>query len=95
MKVFVCYTIRDGTIDYKYLKEFENILKRYFENVFIDMLHNDSKNPQQRIIEELKSSDVVFLLKTKKVFTSKWVLFEIKLANEFNIPIVKVKPQII
>lgn len=78
-KIFVSYTTRDGFITRAYLLNLEEKLRKNFD-VFIDMIHNDSKNPQRRIISELASSDVVMLLKTCDSYKSPWVVFELNLA---------------
>lgn len=88
MKVFISYTVRDGNINEEVLKKIESIFKSKYE-VFIDLLHNDSevKDKQERVIRELISSDVLFLIKTKSVMKSEWVKKEIEIAEKNNIAI--------
>jgi TIR domain. len=85
-KVFISYTVRDNLVDEHFLNELNELLNKSFY-VFIDYLHNDSINKQDRIEKEITSSDILFLIITKQIFYSEWVLQEIEIAKKMNIPI--------
>lgn len=85
-KAFISYTVRDGKYNLKSLKLIDRLLSPYFIT-FIDLLHNSSKKPQQRIIDELVKSNVVIVLFSEKTFSSPWVLFELSLAILLKKPI--------
>mgnify|MGYP001158709790 CR=1 FL=1 len=53
------------------------------------MIHNDSLDKQNRVINELNSSDYVFLIRTEQIDSSEWVDKEISLARKINIPILE------
>lgn len=85
-KIFVSYTVRDGKIGIGFLK------KLFLEIcdiccAYVDLLHNNSFNKQERVIRELLSSDFVFLIKTEQILNSNWVKTELLLACEFGIPV--------
>lgn len=90
-KVFVSYTVRDGFITRDYLLKLEKCMSNKF-NVYIDLLHNDSSNPQKRVIKELIKSDIFLLIYTKEVFNSPWVLLELNIAIYLKIPIITYNP---
>ncbi|OPC03169.1 hypothetical protein BAS10_17795 [Elizabethkingia meningoseptica] len=86
--IFVSYTTLDPEINENLLKDIEKILLEY-GNVFIDLLHNDSVEPQKRVIQELDKADILIVINTKSINDSKWVNFEIKKSNIKKIRIVK------
>lgn len=85
-KIFISYTVRDGKINKGFLSKLENKISP-ISNVYIDLIHNNSKDKQKRVMSELKSSDMIFLIKTEEINESKWVKKEILLANKEGIPI--------
>jgi hypothetical protein len=85
-KIFISYTVRDGKIDKAFLLDLEKAIVKTTP-VYIDMLHNDSLDKQNRVINELKKSDLLFLIKTDEINNSEWVKKEIHLAESLNIPI--------
>lgn len=85
-KIFVSYTIRDGKITKDFLMNLVNKTDST-TSVYIDLIHNDSKNKQERVIKELHESDLVLLIKTEGTYYSEWVNLELFYAKKFNIPI--------
>jgi hypothetical protein len=87
-KIFVSYTVRDGKIDFNFLsKSFDEICD--MSEPYIDLIHNDSINKQDRVIKELNNSDIIFLIRTDQINKSEWVDKEIALAKKQNIPIIE------
>tara|TARA_R110000782_G_scaffold96698_5_gene181284 strand:+ start:1499 stop:1879 length:381 start_codon:yes stop_codon:yes gene_type:complete len=91
-KIFVSYTVRDGSIGVVFLnKIFDEICG--ISEVYIDLIHNDSTNKQDRVIKELNNSDFIFLIRTEQIDNSEWVDKEISLAKKLNIPIIEFEYQ--
>ena len=90
VKIFVSYTTKDDQIDEGYLSEKELIIAKY-GHVYIDILHNDSADKQNRVIRELISSDVLLLVKTESIFKSQWVIWELEMAYKKEIPVLTVE----
>lgn len=86
MKIFVSYTTRDSVITIQNLQQLEVALSNIGQP-YIDLIHNDSKDKQKRVEQELAKSQVVLLLKTSSILLSPWVQREINLAQNFGIPI--------
>ena len=61
-------------------------LSPYYD-LFIDLIHNDSENKQDRVMLELKSSQYVIVIRTPLIEQSLWVKTEINEANKKNIPV--------
>lgn len=91
MKMFVSYTIRDGYITESLLKKIQELLSSFGET-YIDLLNNSYMKGQDKVINELHSSDLMILLNTYKAKESEWVKFEIEYANQNQIPIVELTP---
>lgn len=89
MKIFLSYTTRDSIITPEHLQEILPALS-YFGGVFIDALHNDSIDKQQRVKKELDAADLVILLKSQSILKSKWVTWEINRAAALGIPILPI-----
>lgn len=87
IKVFVSYTIRDGIVNKTILEKIYSEISKT-SNSFIDLLHNKSVDKQKRVLDELTQSNVILLIITESTYDSKWVLKEIDLAEELNIPII-------
>lgn len=89
MKYFVSYTSRDKEITSDVLNKYFHILKQYGE-VFIDILHNDSLNKQERVFNELDKCDVFILIESDNIYKSEWVLLEIEQASKLKKKIIKI-----
>ena len=89
MKIFVSYTTRDKDITSELLNTVFFKLRK-IGKVYIDLIHNDSINKQQRVLNELDTSDLVLLIKSDKNILSKWVRIETERANKKLIPIIKI-----
>lgn len=86
MKYFISYTTRDEEVT----KDLLEILSKKLctlGDIFIDLVDNNSKDKQQRVIFELDNSDVLILVESKSVYKSKWVIFELERAKTRQIPI--------
>ena len=89
-KIFISYTVRDGFINRTILTNLDRRLSKNYIP-FIDLLHNNSTNPQQKIYEELLDTDILLLLETPEVYNSPWVNLELLIAKSCNKHIVVVK----
>ena len=87
MRIFVSYTTRNNEVAESLLLALSNKLS-CFGNVFIDLLNNDSVDKQKRIVTELNICDLLVLIESASSNCSEWVRFELRTANELNIPIV-------
>lgn len=88
-KIFFSYTTRDGLINKEILEMFKNNLNNVgLFHTYIDLIDNDNiEYPQKRVLKELKSSTLFFLIKTPFIDKSPWVEKEIRWAKKNNIPI--------
>lgn len=87
MNIFVSYTTRNNEVTINSLINFSNKINS-FGKVFIDILDNDSEDKQGRIIEELKSTELLILIKSQSSLNSEWVKYELDTAHNLNIPVV-------
>jgi len=88
MNIFVSYTRRNNEVTINSLINFSNKINS-LGKIFIDLIDNNSDDKQNRIVEELKKAELLILIKSKSIFNSEWVKFEIESANEKNIPIIE------
>lgn len=88
MNIFVSYTTRNSEVTINSLIDFSNKL-RPFGKIFIDLIDNNSIDKQSRIIEELKTAELLILIKSQSSLDSKWVKFELEYAEKLIIPIVE------
>jgi len=86
MKVFLSYTIRDGSIDSQLLEQLEVQFRSKY-SVYIDLLHNKGINPQQEVLKQLGESDLVIQIVTPLISDSEWACLEKELAIKEGIPI--------
>lgn len=91
MKIFVSYTTRDDDIQNNYLLDKYSLLSKYGD-VYIDLLHNDSVEKQKRVFDELATSNLLVVIESESINDSKWVKREVKMAQEKQIPIIKLAP---
>lgn len=89
MKIFVSYTTRDNSISIKVLNKLNLLLSDYGQ-VYIDLIHNDSKDKQERVLMELDSCDLILLIETECTFKSDWVKLELKRAKELGKEVTKI-----
>lgn len=76
--------MRDNKIDIYSLKFIEGKLKGLDYYCYIDLLHNDSKNKQQRVFNELITSDYFMAITSDNYYLSPWTQKEIMLARKFK-----------
>lgn len=81
MRIFVSYTTRDNYLNKERLHEVCLLLNKYGK-VYIDLLHNNSKDRQRRVEDELRLSSIVIFLITPAVSKSFWFMKERKLASQ-------------
>lgn len=93
-KIFVSYTTMSQEISVESLTKIKKVLKAYGEP-YIELLDENSLKTQSSIIEKLSNSDLLLLLKTDYVYTSKWVQLELRYASNLNIPIVEIEPDLL
>ncbi|MCD0457173.1 toll/interleukin-1 receptor domain-containing protein [Chryseobacterium sp. LC2016-27] len=89
MKYFVSYTSRDKEITSAFLNNYFHILRKDGD-VFIDIIHNDSLNKQERVFNELDMCDIFILIESENVYKSEWVLLEIERASKLKKKIIKI-----
>lgn len=89
MNVFISYTLRDGLITRAILKRINDKLCGKC-NLFIDLLHNKSANPQAEIFLKVASSNVVMQINTPAIRESEWVTLERDCAKSKGIPVYEV-----
>lgn len=83
MRVFVCYTTRDGLFDEIKLRSTLRTLPAACRP-FADLLHNDSLNIQKRIVSEIAKCDLFLGLRSPAFFMSPWVQLELQAAKRFR-----------
>lgn len=86
-KLFVSYTRRDPVVCPSLLAQVVDALAPMGE-AFVDCLHNDSADPQQRVLDELAMSSGLVLVQTPSLLHSEWVRLELAKAHRWGIPIV-------
>lgn len=83
MKIFVCYSTRDGLLTADELRRFSRTLPENY-CVFIDLLHNNSSDVQGRIEAEIAICDLVVGLVTPAFRQSPWVRIELRHAKWYQ-----------
>ena len=53
-----------------------------YGNVFIDLIHNNSVNKQEYVLQKLNESTHIVIVDSPKIGESKWAQLEIKIAKE-------------
>lgn len=87
MNIFVSYTTRDKIISTKRLRKIEKLLS-YYGKPYIDLLHNNSDDPQSFVLSRLASSAIFYVCWTPAYLESGWTQLELYLALKNNISIV-------
>lgn len=90
MNIFVSYTTRDDNIDKKLLECVAEVVSLY-GNCYIDILHNSGKDKQRHVEFMLSQSNLLILIASSSIFTSKWVQWELDEAKRCCIPIIVVE----
>ncbi|HCM1921789.1 TPA: toll/interleukin-1 receptor domain-containing protein [Salmonella enterica subsp. salamae serovar 16:m,t:e,n,x] len=89
-KIFVSYTTRDNKLDIYSLRVLEWKLTRLGYSCYIDLLHNNSKNKQQRVFNEIITSDYFIAIISDSYHLSPWTQKEIKLAHKLKKRIIEI-----
>ncbi|HDL7358813.1 TPA: TIR domain-containing protein [Yersinia enterocolitica] len=90
MNIFVSYTTKDDNIDKKLLERISEAVSLY-GHCYIDLLHNTEKDKQQHVEFMLSQSNLLILIASSSIFTSKWVQWELDEAKRYCIPIIIVE----
>lgn len=88
---FLSYTTQDGILGPALLEEIADGLSAPHDWVYVDLLHNDSRRPQQHLEEILRSSAMLYLVDTPGALTSRWVRREVGLARRLGISVTPVR----
>ncbi|HEY1194790.1 hypothetical protein [Flavobacterium sp.] len=88
MNIFVSYTTRNNEVTINSLISFSNKISS-FGKIFIDLIDNNSNDKQGRIVEELKRTELFFLIKSQSSLNSEWVKFELESADKLKIPVIE------
>lgn len=83
-KIFVSYTVHDGTVNEVLLEKIKQRLDA-FADPYIDLLNENTL--QETVENAVRESGLLLLIKTENVYKSKWVEKELEIARECNIPI--------
>lgn len=81
MKIFVSYTLKDPHVTLEKLGRLQHELSK-LGVVFVDILDNDSKDKQRRVILELKQCDLFILVYTE--YSSQWMEYECAMARSLG-----------
>ena len=90
MNIFVSYTTRDNYVDKRLLENIAEIVS-LFGHCYIDLLHNIGKDKQQHVELMLSQADLLILISSASIHTSKWVQWELGEARKCSIPIIVVE----
>lgn len=90
MNIFVSYTTRDDNVDKKLLECVSEVVSLY-GHCYIDLLHNSEKDKQRHVEFMLSQSNLLILIASNSIFTSKWVQWELDEAKRCRIPIIMVE----
>jgi hypothetical protein len=83
MKLFICYSTRDGLIDELSLRELLDSLP-VSTRPFVDLFHNDWPDVQKRIELEIANCDLFLGLRSPAFSASPWVQFELETARKYK-----------
>ncbi|MCG3470136.1 toll/interleukin-1 receptor domain-containing protein [Xenorhabdus bovienii] len=87
MNIFVSYTTRDDNVDKTLLESISEIVSLY-GHCYIDLLHNTEKDKQRHVEFMLSQANLLILIASNSIFTSKWVQWELSEAKRCCIPII-------
>ncbi|HEM7507397.1 TPA: toll/interleukin-1 receptor domain-containing protein [Providencia rettgeri] len=90
-KIFVSYTTRDNSIDHHSLEYLDKILKENKFTCYIDLLHNNSINKQEKVYRELLSCDIFLAIKSSKYNESEWAMRELQIAQDVKKTIITIE----
>lgn len=89
-RVFVSYTTRDNLVSKGYLKHINYIVTQKKYTCYIDLLHNDSINKQEKVYRELLSSDIFLKISSDNYNCSEWTKKELSIALDIGKNIVTI-----
>lgn len=87
--IFFSYTLRGKIVSKELLSKIASSFSP-ISNLFIDIIHNDSVDKQRRVLSELNNADILILLKTDNISSSKWVNLELSIARKNKTPIYEI-----
>ena len=85
-RAFVSYTLRCGTYDRVYLQAVDKALRVVGLAPYVDLIHNDSRDPQGRVMDELSSADMFVELCSVGYALSPWAQVESDAAAAWGLP---------
>jgi hypothetical protein len=88
VKIFVSYTLQDGTVTKEALRALEENLQGFGEPYIHLFDEYVGTNPQAHVVSELGKSDLLYGFVTPGFFDSEWVQLEMSTAKALGIPIV-------
>ena len=88
-KIFISYTMHDDYITLSLLSKIAININKY-NSCYIDLLHNNSRNKQKRVEDELHKANFLVFLKSESASKSIWVQRELELAIKNNIKILEI-----
>ncbi|MDN3671563.1 hypothetical protein QWY99_00595 [Flavobacterium branchiarum] len=88
MNIFVSYTTRNNEVTKKNLMNFSKKINS-LGKIFIDLIDNKSVDKQGRIVKELKTAQLLILIKSQSTLNSEWVKFELNCAKRLCIPVIE------
>ena len=86
MNIFVSYTLRDRILSVSLLRRINTVLSG-LGTPYIDLLHNNSIDPQHHVLEMVDLSTVLIACITPRFFQSEWVQEELMMARKRQLPI--------
>ncbi|WP_244220209.1 TIR domain-containing protein [Rahnella variigena] len=86
------YTTRDDYIDKELLESISDVLSTV-GHCYIDLLHNTAKDKQRHVEFMLLQANLIILIASNSIFSSKWVRWELEEAKKRSIPIIIVKAE--
>jgi hypothetical protein len=91
MNIFVSYTVRDGLVSRRLLKEVAAHVART-ASPYIDLLDNCSDDPQEALINALGKADGILIVLTPSLWASPWVRFEVHTGHRLGVPFASFDP---
>jgi hypothetical protein len=91
MNIFISYTTRDNIVTRDFLIYLESEISD-LGYIYIDLIHNHSKNKQARVERELQQADIFLLLHTDSITKSPWARWEIDTAESLDLYRTTVQP---
>lgn len=91
-KIFFSYTLRDHNINLSFLQMLRSWVEKENLDTYIDILDNEynSNDFQKKLLTELRTSDIFFIINTPQYKNSTWTNIELKEATALGLIIVDI-----